>query len=142
MNLLCDRPHARFVDFKTSRFVVAKTRGMQLGDRKLEMGDEVPPGALNAEALRQEYEPWMANIETVDYAREMADPTLREACARRGVSLERGSVAAQVAAAPASSVVDLDALTQQEMKELCKRYGQPTSGNRAVLRDRLATILP
>ncbi len=84
LTFLCDRPHARFVDFEASRFVVSTTRGMDLGDRKLEMGDEVPRGALSARALRLAYD--VLRVETFGHASKL--DYLRETCARRGVRLE------------------------------------------------------
>jgi hypothetical protein len=82
MPLLCDRPHPRFIDFDASRFVVAIA--LTLGDRKLERGEEVPSGALDAYTLRCEYE--THRIELVSFA--VSDPDLVMACASRGVSLE------------------------------------------------------
>lgn len=98
MPLLCDRPHARYIDFDASRFVVAIA--LTLGDKKLERGEEVPAGALDAYILRCEYE--AHRIELVSYVREH-DPDLVMACASRGVSLEdkpaSQSAASQAAAA-------------------------------------------
>jgi len=72
------------VDFDNARFVASTSRGMNLGDKKLEMGDEVPRGALDARALRLLYD--VNRIETFEHASKL--DYLREACARRGTSLE------------------------------------------------------
>lgn len=79
MPLLTDRPHSRYVDFLTSRFVVSRDLGLNLGDKKLEMGDEIPAGALSTRALRLEYDAF--HIDLLSYAQTV--PALREACARR-----------------------------------------------------------
>lgn len=81
---LCDRPLTRNVNFETSRFVASTARGMNLGDQILEMGDEVPKGALDARALRLAYD--VNRIETFERCLQL--DYMREACARRGVRLE------------------------------------------------------
>jgi hypothetical protein len=98
MPLLCDRPHPRFIDFEASRFVVSIA--LTIGADKLERGEEVPAGVLDAYTLRCEYE--AHRIELVSYVREY-DPDLVMACASRGVSLE--DVAASQLPPPASQSV-------------------------------------
>jgi hypothetical protein len=83
MRLLCERPHVKDVDFANERFVVSTAVGLELGGPRLEMGDEVPHGALGAYALQCEYDRPLCRIELLEYA--MGNPELREACARRGV---------------------------------------------------------
>jgi hypothetical protein len=74
------------VDFDTARFIVCKQSGLDIGEQHLEMGDEIPKGALNAIALRQIYETPLRLIETVEYAAQ--DPELAAACTRKNVSLD------------------------------------------------------
>jgi hypothetical protein len=83
MALLCSRPHARLVDW-ASRFIVASSRGLHTGTVDLERGDEIPAGTLDAYALQCEYE--LHRIELLSFA--ATDSSLREACARKGVSLD------------------------------------------------------
>ncbi len=83
MPMFCDRPHARQVDW-TSRFIVASDRGLDLSTGHLERGDLVPLDALDNYTLRCEYE--LRRIELVSFARDF-DTDLREACARRKVSV-------------------------------------------------------
>jgi hypothetical protein len=85
MTMLCDRPHVRFVDFWSSRFVVSADRGLNTGVVRLERGDLIPVDALDARSLRMEYE--LHVIELESFVREH-DPDLREACARRAGLLE------------------------------------------------------
>src|ERR1035437_4723242 len=92
LTLQCSRPHARFVDW-TARFVVGKSCGLEVGDRHLERGDEVPAGALSVIALRQIYETPLALIETVEHAFE--DEALRTECLRHGVSLSGDALPTQ-----------------------------------------------
>ena len=96
LNFLCDRPHPRFVDFDASRFVVSSARGVNLGDRQLVEGDEVPRGALRTRDLRLAYE--LLRVETFEHAAKLDH--LREACARRGTVLEPEKVSAEQASQP------------------------------------------
>lgn len=79
--LLCDRPHAKTVDFDNSRFIVGKICGLNVQGRHLERGDEIPRGALSASSLREIYEPPLSLIEVLEYA--VRDESLLQACLRR-----------------------------------------------------------
>lgn len=81
--LLCNRPHEKTVSFQTARFVAATARGLKMGERRLEMGEEIPHGSLSTIALRELYALPMRVIELVDYA--VTVPGLAEACARFNV---------------------------------------------------------
>ena len=85
MPLLCDRKHAKEVDFANSRFVVAKSCGVNAGGHRYEYGDEIPEGTLTEEALRRIYEPPLHLIETIEFA--VREPQLLDALLRRGVGL-------------------------------------------------------
>lgn len=80
LKLLCDRPVAQLIDFSAARLVVGTANGLNVNGQKLAMGEEIPPGALPAEALRCEYETPLRRIELYDFA--MKDPELREAIIR------------------------------------------------------------
>lgn len=134
MTALCSRPHEKFVDFYAGRFVVCKWRGLELGHAKLECGDELPSGALSERALRLAYR--ARRIETVEYA--ATDPTLREACAQRGVSLDAKALQP---AAPVKISNDLDKLSRAELAKLCEKYAINTNGSKDDLRQRLATLV-
>jgi hypothetical protein len=135
LRLLCDRPRACDVDFNTSRFVVSKACGITVGDRKLELGEEVPKGVLSANALRMEYEPPLSHLELLEYI-WLSDPNLREACARRGVSFD-------ITPKPKSKVVlpDLDKLNRGELVLLCELNGLSTDGTKQQLRKSLTALL-
>jgi hypothetical protein len=142
MALLCDRPHSRFVDFGASRFVVSTGRGLNISGQKYERGDEVPQGVLSAEALRQQYEPPLRNIELFEFA--LTDPSLREACARRGINLEEEVEKAAKASQSAATIEvypDLDTMTRREMVEFCEQYGLSATGNTHQLRKRITAAL-
>ena len=126
-----NRPDERFVDFEASRFVVGADAGLPLLTGRLERGSEVPGDALDARTLRAEYK--MHRIELTTYA--ATDPDLREACARRGVSLE--DAPASQPAAPAEISEKLDALSRAELAKLCERYGLSAVGTKDELRQRL-----
>jgi hypothetical protein len=79
--LLCDRPHAKTIDFDNSRFVVGKICGLNVNGRHLERGDEIPRGALSASSLREIYEPPLSLIEILEFA--VRDESLLQACLRR-----------------------------------------------------------
>ncbi len=79
--LLCDRPHAKTIDFGASRFIVGKVCGLNVNGRHLERGDEIPKGALSASALREIYEPPLSLIEVLEYA--VRDESLLQASLRR-----------------------------------------------------------
>lgn len=87
--LLCNRPHVDSVDFTDARLIVSKSCGLDLGERHLEMGDEIPRGVLSVEALRLIYDTPLRLIETLDYA--VQDPSLLEACLRRGADNSDGT---------------------------------------------------
>jgi len=131
----CARPHERFVDFDNSRFVVGKATGLNIPGEKqlqhLEMGDEIPRGVLSAIALRQEYDTPLANIELIEFA--MTRPELREACARRGVTLTPPK--------PIVVLPDLNKLSHEELILLCTEQGVEHRGSAATLRKRLAATL-
>jgi hypothetical protein len=114
--LLCDRPPARFVDW-TSRFVVCKGVGLTVGEKHLEMGDEVPAGVLSAEALRQVYDTPLALIQLIEFAWTI--PPLREACARRGVTYDITPSKPQVV------LPDVTELNRKELILLCEELGVP-----------------
>ena len=157
--LLCDRPHPSEVDFETSRFVVADWCGMRIGTKSgtklLELGDEVPRGALDAESLRMEYEVPMRRIETIEFAMKLDH--LREACARRGVRIDPvtdrdemfcAEEAAPVSQSPAFDMPqdesDLDNMTRQQLMEFCQSRGvvlHPTTSTSTV-RKRAGALLP
>ena len=126
-----NRPDERFVDFEASRFVVAADAGLPLSTGCLERGSAVPKDALDARTLRFEYK--VHRIELATYA--ATDPDLREACARRGVTLE--DAPASQPAAPAKIFDKLDTLSRGELTKLCERYGLSTTGSKDELRQRL-----
>ena len=130
--LFCARPHAKFVDFNEGRFIVARGNGLDVGSSHLEYGDEIPKGALTAIALREVYE-MQPGIELLEYA--WADPTLREACARRGVAYDPTPVSPKVV------LPDLDKLERTELVILCEECGLPTHGSIKQLRSRLAALV-
>jgi hypothetical protein len=83
LKLFCSRPHAKMIDFRTARFVVSKSCGLDAdGVHHLEMGDAVPEGLLSEAALRQIYEPPLSRIEVLEHA--LKDPELLGACVQRG----------------------------------------------------------
>ena len=139
--LMCARPHEKSVDFTAGRFVVCTGRGIDIGTvdgvRHLEMGDEVPDGALTEQALRQLYERPVHAIETVEHAATL--PHLREACARWGsVAVEEEKEEVQDRGA---KLRDLDQLSRAQLAALCRRGGLSNVGSRESLRDRLASLL-
>lgn len=81
LQLFCDRPHVKTVDFVNSRFIVSKACGLDVNGQHLEMGDELPGGVLNEYALREIYEPPLSLIEVFEHA--VKDPALLAACLRR-----------------------------------------------------------
>jgi hypothetical protein len=112
------------------------------------MGDEVPSGVLSDVALRQLYNvyTWFPGlIETFESALNNPDPSVREACARRGVALakEETQPAEEVERMPvASSVIDdLEGLNRKMLAQLCGRYALDTSGSRTELIARLKSKL-
>lgn len=127
--LLCVRTRPEDIT-EATRLVVAKADGLQLGDRILQRGDEVPAGALSLYALRLEYR--LHRLETTEYAAKH-DPDLREACARRGVVLDDAAVASRVAA-----LAEVESMSWQELVKVCERFGLPRTGSTKQLRDRLA----
>jgi len=129
---LCDRPNARFVDW-TSRFVVGKGVGLNVSGKHLEMGDEVPGGVLSADALRQVYDTPLALIELIEFA--WKNPELREACARRGVTLDITPPKPQIV------LPDLTELTRDELILLCGELGVPADGTAKSLRQRLSALV-
>jgi hypothetical protein len=147
--MLCDRPHESVVDYDTARFVVSTGSGLSVNGTRLEMGDEVPSGALSAYALRCEYSRPPGRIETLEYA--LTDPDLREACARRGMDVDALTSTLAPPATPLSEaaqpstretlLLELDQKDRKELAELCEQSGLPTNGSRKQLRDRLAALL-
>jgi hypothetical protein len=159
LRLFTDRPHERFVDFASSRFVVARASGLLTSAGKLEMGDEIPQGTLSPQALRQEYQTPLARIDLLEHA--LKQPALRQACIERGTysDFDQKAHAAladyafgQAEAVPPptsrarktkgfSSVQDLEILTRHELADLCTRNRVDPNGNKQVLRERLASLL-
>lgn len=117
-----DRPPLQLVNFATSRFVVSTWRGLDLGDRKLEYGDELPADALSPYALRCEYD--AHRIEVMEYAKTV--PELREAYARKTAT---------------GKSYDLDAMTRRELAALCEQHSLPSNGGKDELRHRLAAVV-
>ena len=68
LRLLCNRPLWRDLEPRSTRFVVGKVCGLQIEGRRLEMGEEVPPGSLTPYALNCVYERPLALIEERNYA--------------------------------------------------------------------------
>lgn len=118
MPLLCSRPHPHSVDW-TSRFIVASARGLKTGAVDLERGDELPKGTLNIYALRCEYE--LHRIELVSFAR--TDSNLREACARKGVSLDETTISGDTSESglPIQDAVSSVEATRPESKHRRKK---------------------
>lgn len=136
MPLLCERPHPRFVDFETSRFVVSIGRGLDLASGHLPFGAEIPKGSLNSRALQQEY--GCHRIETVQFAQKI--PNLREACARMGVDL--GQPVALRHSAPKPELLDeLHAMKRAELSTLAQKYGVSSDGSKADIIQRLSPLL-
>ena len=136
LTLLCARPHVRFVDFRTERFVVAKICGLDVDGKHLERGDELPKGVLSETALRQIYDTPLRLIETVEFAFTQ-DEALRTECLARGVQLS------PVVAKPKARVIapDLDRLPYGDLVELCQENGIPHVGNSKQLRARLKALV-
>ena len=132
-NMLCDRPNPNTLDYNTLRFVVSRGIGLDVMGKHLEMGDEIPKGTLSAVTLRELYE-FRPGIETLEFA--MTDSTLREACARRGVSLEESTPPV-----PQSVLPDLEKLGTRELVILCEENGLSPHGNRSQLKKRLLNFL-
>ena len=149
LTLSCSRPHIRTVDFRTSRFVVAKACGLDVDGRHLERGDEVPAGALSETALRQIYDTPLRRIETVEYAFTQ-DEALRTECLARGVpppgdlpEPEETPLTADEEEVPRARVIapDLDSLPYGDLVELCKENGVNSNGNKHQLKKRLSAFL-
>lgn len=153
-HLLCSRPHARYVDFKTSRFVVGIWRGLNVGGSHLEMGDEIPQGVLSPDALQREYEAPPRTIELLEYA--LTVPSLREACARRGVGTKAtlspdavpgspGSTPPPVdpppPERPKSKAAEVEAMTKDEVLGYCKKHKLPVHGTYKQIRERILAHL-
>lgn len=133
MLLLCERPAPAAVDYETSRFVVSVHNGLNLGDRIIPMGGEVPAGALPPRALQLEYQ--CHRIETFEYASKVDE--LREACALRGTDLGSAAGASQ----PAAPEIDVESMPHRELVDFCKTNALNPSGSKQQLRDRVATYL-
>jgi hypothetical protein len=152
--LLCDRPHSRFVDFKTSRFVVGRG-SVKIGDKTFERGEEIPRGALDPDVMRMEYEPPLARVEVLEHA--LKDPDLREACARSGVlvedpeNMEEPPASRQegeqnppeekpvASGSKTTAVHDLERMSRFDLEKLAKKRGlKPPYGNALQLRKRLS----
>lgn len=138
--LFCSRPHAKTVDFDNSRFIVAASCGINVEGERLARGDEVPFGALNATALRAEYEPPLRRIELLEYA--LADPNLRAECLARGTIEEEKpqepSPSGEVK--PARKII-LGILSRKELATLCRKHGLPDGGSTTALRNRLRAVV-
>ena len=136
MQLLCDRPHPKVVDYDGSRFVVAAPAGLAFaGGLRLQRGDELPRGTLTARFLRLEYE--AHHIELATYAATV--PSLCEACAQRGVDL---APVALRPSAPRRGISDeLEALTRKELSGLAMKYGVSDGGSKADIIQRLVPLV-
>lgn len=128
---LCDRPLSKFVDFETSRFVVATGVGLNIGGKHLEMGDEIPKGIVSADALRCEYEPPLSRIQLLEFA--LKDEVLLEACTRRG------TLEAQTK--PEIIIPNFEKLTRKELVLLCEEQHLPFHGSKTDLCQRLTSAL-
>jgi hypothetical protein len=152
LKLYCDRPHEKTIDFSAARLVVATAHGLNVNGRMLAMGEEVPQGALPADALRMEYETPLRRLELLEYA--MKDPDLRDAVVRHRQS---GSSAAVEQAEPSPAPVpapapakarerkdahlDLDAKTMRELAKICRDYKLSDRGSKLALQHRIRTHL-
>lgn len=148
MALFCARPHAKTIDFATARFVVTKACGLDIPNRHLEMGEEIPQGALDEYALRCEYEPPLRRIELLDFA--LTDPDLKDLVLLRrespptsvqGSSPEPEKVEVPPAKQEAKRLPikksALSLLTHSQLVKFCDQMGVPTDGSKQQLRDRL-----
>ncbi len=123
---------------------MAKTCGLIVDGKHLELGDEVPRGALSAEALRCEYEPPLRRIELLDFA--LQDSELRAICLARGsvsISFDAGFSDASdpTGKAPIYSASYLDSLTRSKLEHLCLKHDLNWHGRKELLRDRLLTVV-
>ena len=139
--MLTARPHPKAVDYgDASRFVVITPHGLDIAGVHYERGDALPAGALEPRFLRLEYS--CHHIETFEHA--ATDPSLREACAHRGVSLDPPSQAAAATSQdppPAKDPLDLDALSQPDLVALCKKYNVSAKGGKDELVGRLRSLV-
>ena len=143
--LFCERPHAKDVDFDRSRFVVCVGVGLNVAGKHLEIGDEIPKGSLTALALRQEYEA-AHRIESLTFASTV--PSLREACARRGVAFDADPELVPKAPrpepeppAPKVFLPDLADLSREDLVEMCIANGLTTHGKNDALYRRVKSFL-
>lgn len=160
MELLCSRPSIRDVDFDTSRFVVCKENGLDVGLPgagvvHLCRGDLVPEEALDARALALLYDTPCHALETLEHALTLTD--LCEACARRGVTTESAktsaagkqpdSLAGEAAAVDFSTMTKdqiseyLNSLSREQLSALCYQSGLDERGSKKQLRSRLSAML-
>lgn len=139
--LFCSRPHPRYVDYETSRFVVTTACGLNVSGSRLERGDEMPRGALSANALRLEYQ--AHHIETAEYAKSI--PALAEACASRGVSLEPEPPSQSASAASRQSapvkIQWLGSMSRKQLVEMCEKHELSSIGNKDELVERLSAVV-
>jgi len=144
MGFLCDRPHARVVDFETERFVVSIASGLDTSIGHLNRGQELPSGLLDSRTLRIEYE--HHKIQLVRHAKN--DPLLSEACALNGVVLEDAPEQAsqetpdQAAPAPRTKVLDdLEKMDRAKLVVLCRKFNLSTDGSKTELCARLSSVV-
>jgi hypothetical protein len=145
LRLLCARPLFRNLDLPSARFVVSKATGLDVNGRHLNMGEEVPPGALNPYALQCEYERPLARIDLLEYA--MTIDGLREACESYGGKQQKPELKQVIkpeepqAEEPKAAKPDLDALGREELIRLCDLGQLDTTGTVKQLRQRLEEFL-
>jgi len=141
MAFLCDRPSSKVIDFEHSRFVVANCRGLELGDRVLQRGDEILPGTLPLPVLKLEYE--HHRIELVKHAK--GDALLSEACALRGTRLEDPPAVQpdpEPPAAPDKSFADeFDGMARKDLVAICEKRRIPAYGTRDEILSRLRALV-
>jgi len=140
--MYCDRPHESTIDFADARLVVGTAHGLNVNGRMLAMGEEIPRGALSADALRLEYETPLRRIELLDYA--MKDPDLCDAVARHqpqaGV-LPKAEGEPSPAPAMARKVCPDLNVSWRELAKICHGYGLTDRGSKAELQQRIRAHL-
>ena len=137
MPLFLHRPESWAIDFEASRFIVTKSCGVEIdGNRKLEMGEEIPKGALEADVLRQIYERPLCLIDTLEFV--LQEPELREACARSGASWQtpEESEGEEASFAP-PSLEEMNAMTRTELLALAEKLGVEVSGGAKQIRQQI-----
>jgi len=148
LRLLCKRPQVKTIDFRTARFVVGKSCGLNIGDKHYGIGEEVPHGVLESRVLARLYDTPTRRIELLDYA--LADPQLAPFCEAHGVGREEPSEPAEQKAegqepvAPRVSRITMEqihSLSRRDLAKLCERFGLQSQGNHAQLQRRLLAMV-